>query len=227
MESMKILLIEDQERYARMVLGQLRSWKGTAFQVSLHYQYETAPSLLNGKGGGYDVVLFGFQGEEDLPTARKVLKHAEGKAIVMFLLKNNNKRTVEAVRKLGTSRFLIKRDVQSRILPRVLEYEMEMARLRSQQDDGMVFDTQLKKVSQMVDALLKDVRNPSGVARLALVSLSEASKDNGDVSRCAGPIGSDMAQIKRMVDKLSENRDDHQSMVREVRRAKPVHLGVV
>lgn len=224
MESMKILLIEDQERYARMVLGQLRSWKGTAFQVSLHYQYETAPSLLNGKGGGYAVVLFGFQGEEDLPTARKVLKHAEGKAIMMFLLKNNNKRTVEAVRRLGTSRFLIKRDVQSRILPRVLEYEMEMARLRSQQGDGMVFDTQMKKVSQMVDALLKDVRNPSGVA---LVSLSEGSKDNGDVSRYAGPIGSDMAQIKRMVDKLSENRDDHQSMVREVRRAKPVHVGVV
>ncbi len=149
MKPRKILLIEDQERYARMVLEQLRCFKDPAFEVVLHYQYDTAPSLVSGNGARFDVVLFGFQGVEDIPSARKVLRHAEGKAIVMFLLKNNNKKTVEAVRKLGAPRFLIKRDVQARNLPRVLKDELETARPRSQSGDEVVFDTRLEKVSQM------------------------------------------------------------------------------
>ena len=222
MKPVKILLIEDQERYARLVLEQLRGWKDSACEVVLHYQYDTAPSLVNGKEVGFDVVLFGFQGEEDIRSARSVLKHADGKAIVMFLLKNNNKKTIQAVQKLRTSRFLIKRDVQSRILPRVLTYEMEMARLRSQPDDEVVFDTQLKKMSQMIDSLIKDVRNPSSIVRFGLASLSEASKENGDLSLYLERVGSDIGQIKDIVEELWTEKNGHRTFVAEDRKAKPV-----
>ncbi|MFQ5797486.1 MAG: hypothetical protein ACE5H0_02200 [Bacteroidota bacterium] len=176
MKPRKILLVENQERYARMVLEQLRCLKDPAFEVVLHYQYDTAPSLVSGNGTRFDAVLFGFQGVEDIPSARKVLRHAEGKAIVVFLLKNNNKKTIGAVRKLGTPRFLIKRDVQARNLRRVLEDELEIAQLRSQPADEVVFDTQLEKASQMVESLRMVVRNPSRIVRLRLPPVARASE---------------------------------------------------
>lgn len=227
MKAKKVLLIEDQERSARMVLEQLRRCEDPAFEVVLHYQYDTAPSLIRENEAGFDVVLFGFQGHEHISDARKVLKHADGKAVVMFLLKNNNRRAIEAVRTLGTSRFLIKRDVQSCILPRVLEYEMEMAELRNQSADEVVYVTQLKKVSKIVSSLLKDSRNPSSIVRLALASLSEASKDNGDLSRYLEAVGSRTGQIKKMVRQLRAKSNGHREIASPDPKANPIHQGAV
>ena len=227
MKPKKVLLIEDQERSARMVLAQLRGCEDPAFEVVLHYQYDTAPSLISENEAGFDVVLFGFQGHGHISTARKVLKHADGKAVVMFLLKNNNKRAIEAVRTLGTARFLIKRDVQSCILPRVLEYEMEMAELRNQPADEVVYVTQLKKVSKIVGSLLKNARNPSSIVRIALASLSEASKDNGDFSQYLEAAGSRTGQIKKLVRQLRTKTNGHRGIASPDPKANPIHQEAV
>ena len=223
MEPLKILLIEDQDRYARIVLDQLRGSQTPSFEVVLHYQYETAPALLNGKGGGFDVVLFGFQGEEDLATARKVLKQAEGKALVFFLLKNNNKKSIDAVTKLGTSRFLIKRDLQACILARVLEYEMEVIRLLRHSDDQPVTDGQVRKVTRMVESLVKEVRNPSSIVRLAMAPFSSTSGRDGRFDHSHEVDVVDVGQIKSFLNDFWTGTLHHDAILPEGGKVKTVH----
>ena len=120
----KILLIEDNPGYARLVQKML------AVSSQIEYQIECADRLSTGlkylAKGEYDVVLvdLGLPDSKGLDTLDKVYAQVPAVPIVALTGIDDEALAVQAVRQ-GAQDYLVKGDIESKTLQRVMRYAIE------------------------------------------------------------------------------------------------------
>ncbi len=125
----RTLLIEDNTDYANLLRLYLARTKDPAFEVEWAPDLTTGLSLLGKKT--FDVVLtdLTLPDSAGINTFNQVVQHAAGIAVVVLTALDDEKVAVHAV-KNGAEDYLIKGDVEGKLIARVLLYAIERNRMR-------------------------------------------------------------------------------------------------
>jgi len=151
----KILLIEDNPAYARLVQKML------AVSSQVEYQIECADRLSTGlkylAKGEYDVVLvdLGLPDSKGLDTLDKVYAQAPAVPIVVLTGIDDEALAVQAVRQ-GAQDYLVKGDIDSKTLWRVMRYAVE----RRQMQARLVQAEKMSALGTMAAGVAHELLNP-------------------------------------------------------------------
>ena len=170
----EILLIEDNPGDARLI----REVLGESAQVE--YQLESAGLLSKGLEclvrGGIDVVLLdlGLPDSQGLDTVVKVRTQAPAMPIVVLTGLDDETLAVQAVRQ-GAQDYLVKGDINSKVLWRVMRYAVERKKMQVQ----LIQSEKLGAVGMMAAGVAHELLNPMmGILNFAQFCLKSTTEDD-------------------------------------------------
>ncbi len=175
----RILLIEDNKDFAKLVQVYLQRHEKDLFQVEWKESYTDAMQVLDGELR-FDIILMDFflPGRNGLDIARELLQRKIGIPIV-FLTVNKDFDFALDVMKLGVEDYFVKEEIASPVLPKAIINIVEKHRLRKEQVAVEISQQRLKAIHQTLGSVLHDFETPlremsAEAERLAASSLGKS-----------------------------------------------------
>jgi len=195
----RILLIEDNKDFAKLVQVYLQRYERDLFDVTWKENYEDAADVFDGDRH-FDVILMDYflPGKNGLEITKELIARKVTTPIV-FLTVNTDFEVALDVMKLGVADYLVKEEISSPVLPMAVLGVLEKKRLRDQLVGIEVSRQRLKAIHDTLSGIFKDFDEPLADMAATSVRLRQVG---GEAQKNYMKIIED--NIRRMMDKLEK-----------------------
>ena len=209
-----VLLVEDNQEHAELAIYALRKVREAAFQVEHVDQLSTALDRL--ARGGIDVALvdLSLPDSSGMDTFQAIRAAAPGVPIVVFTGMEDEKFVLEMLHQ-GAQDYLLKHEVEPRLLARSLRFAIERQRNAALEECILKLDaTQLllqkknRKLAKLYRTAFEFVDNVSHEFRTPLTVIKEYASLVRE-----GLVGAVSDEQKRMLTVVEDRADDLNTMV--------------
>ena len=156
----RILLVEDNKDFAKLVQVYLQRFQKDFFEVTWKENHTDAMEKLE-QETGFDIVLMDYflPGRNGLEITKEIKKKRIDVPIV-FLTVNKDFDLALDVMKLGVDDYLVKEEISSPVLPKTVMTIVEKHRLKRQKFDLEVSQERLKVIHQTLAGVIHDFESP-------------------------------------------------------------------
>lgn len=208
---MNILLVEDSEHFRTAIVAMLNYWSNTSCDI------KCAGSLAEGKRavekGSFDLILLDLQ----LPDSHSIntlseLRRRSTNIPIVVLTGSDDAELGVAAMQAGAQDYIVKTDVNARVLQRCISYAMERSRRQALEQERIHL---LEEREEFMATLTHDLKNPLIGSNRVLKLLEDEL------------IGPQNAEQKKMLRKLAQSNTALLSMIQNIielyRYEKDVH----
>jgi len=177
--SIKVLIVEDNKEFARLVELFLQKYEAQNFDVVWKENGKQALDDLTKGGNRYDVILMDYflPQQNGLEITRQL--HARNiRTPVIFLTVNKDFDLAVEVLKLGVEDYLVKEEISTPVLPKTIVNVLERQKLMEQLTSLEVTEKRLEAIQEIVFKITKEIRLPLDELKKALQQLTGSHKDD-------------------------------------------------
>ncbi|GJQ20646.1 MAG: hypothetical protein HBSIN02_10010 [Bacteroidia bacterium] len=204
----RVLLIEDNPDFAKLVRLYLSKHEGTAFEVDWSD---------NGRGGidrvvaepeRFDVILMDYflPGMNGLEVTR-TLQEKNISTPVVFLTVNKDVNLAVEVMKLGVEDYLVKEEVSTPILPKTILGVVEKRILQKEMAELEIRKKRLEAMQELIVGITHEVESPL-LGMKTIVENLLTSGNNDKSGKYLSIIKENIDRIQMKLDKLKNLRED-------------------
>jgi CheY-like chemotaxis protein len=203
----RILLVEDNKDFARLVELFLRKHQPERFEVTWKENGREALAEIE-RGAEYDIILMDYflPGQNGLEITR-ALHERRVRTPVVFLTVNKDFELAVEVMKLGVEDYLVKEEISTPVLPRTILSVIERGELRDQLTRLEVTEKRLEAISELVVKISQEIRRPLDDLRLTLDQLSAHHEADG-LKTYLTIIRDNIQRIEKKIVKLKDLKSD-------------------
>jgi len=196
----KILLVEDNKDFAKLVQVYLQRHDKDKFSVCWKENYTDTMAELLSKGD-YDIILMDYflPGKNGLEITKE-LKEKKYDIPVVFLTVNKDFELAVDVMKLGVDDYLVKEEISSPVLPKTVISIIEKRRLKEQIMQVEISQKRLQAVRETLSGVLAEFERP--IFGMKTLSAEFQTKLTAEDKRHYVKIIDE--NINRMIDKLEK-----------------------
>jgi phosphoserine phosphatase RsbU/P len=213
----RVLVVEDNKEFARLVELFLKRCESAAFEVVWRESGVAALRELDG-GETFDLILMDYflPGQNGLEVARVLQGRSAVPPIVFLTVNKDFDLAVEAL-KLGVDDYLVKEEITTPILPQTILNVLERRRLAEERSSLEISRKRLEAIRQVVGEVTRHVTEPLAGMRASVESLLEGAPE-GQVKIYLGIIRDNVERIERKMARLKNLRSDRTiPYVRDIR----------
>jgi DNA-binding response OmpR family regulator len=202
----KVLLVEDNEEFAKLVSLYLQKDDEAKFSVSWKPDGESGMEAIK-DDGSFDVILMDYF----LPgqTGFEVTKRLNDKGVqipIIFLTANREFDLVLEVMKLGVEDYLVKEEILSPVLPKTILNVLERRTLKKQLEEIEIRERRLQAVQEMVISVTAELGVPIKELRTKVESLQK-DRSATQLKRQLTTIGKSLDRIEQKLRRLRELKE--------------------
>jgi DNA-binding response OmpR family regulator len=199
-EKLRILLVEDNKDFAKLVQVYLQRFAKDKFEVVWKENHDEAIHEVEG-GSAYDIILMDYflPGKNGLEITRELIARKLGVPIV-FLTVNKDFDLALDVMKLGVSDYLVKEEISSPVLPATILSVIEKHRLKNQLSKLEVSRHRLSAIHETLSRVVHEFEVPIG----EMTALAGKFKETILEEPNAKFVKIIDENVKRMADKLEK-----------------------
>jgi DNA-binding response OmpR family regulator len=202
----KVLLVEDNEEFAKLVSLYLQKDDEAKFSVSWKPDGESGMEAIK-DDGSFDVILMDYF----LPgqTGFEVTKRLNDKGVqipIIFLTANREFDLVLEVMKLGVEDYLVKEEILSPVLPKTILNVLERRTLKKQLEEIEISERRLQAVQEMVISVTAELGVPIKELRTKVESLQK-DRSATQLKRQLTTIGKSLDRIEQKLRRLRELKE--------------------
>lgn len=203
----RVLLVEDNQDFARLVDLFLRKHKPEQFDVVWKDSGHAALAEIE-KDGAFDIILMDYflPGQNGLEITR-VLQEKHIQIPVVFLTVNKDFDLAVEVMKLGVEDYLVKEEISTPVLPKTILNVIERQKLRGQLTSLEVTEKRLEAIQELVQQITQEIRLPlDGVSEVIDNLIKHHASDN--LSTYLTIIRDNLQRIEKKIVKLKDLKTD-------------------
>jgi DNA-binding NarL/FixJ family response regulator len=159
-EKIKILLVEDNKDFAKLVQVYLQRYEKDKFSVVWKENYTDTMAEL-ASNTDFNIILMDYflPGKNGLDITRELMEKKFNIPVV-FLTVNKDFDLALDVMKLGVDDYLVKEEISSPVLPRTILSVLEKHRMRDQIDQIEISQQRLKAIHEILAGVINDFETP-------------------------------------------------------------------
>jgi DNA-binding response OmpR family regulator len=205
--TIRILLIEDNKDFAKLVQVFLHRYQKELFEISWTENYTDAMNALQ-QDRTYDIILMDYflPGRNGLEITKEI-KEKKIDIPIVFLTVNKDFDLALDVMKLGVDDYLVKEEISSPVLPKTVITVVEKNQLRRQKTELEVSQQRLTAIHKTLAGFLHDFEEPVKQMK----SVTEKFKANGPPNtniQYIKYIEDNVARIIKKLEKLKSLKVD-------------------
>ena len=203
----RVLLVEDNQDFARLVDLFLRKHKPEHFEVVWKESGRGALAEIE-KGGAFDIILMDYflPGQNGLEIT-KALQEKHIQVPIVFLTVNKDFDLAVEVMKLGVEDYLVKEEISTPVLPKTILSVIERQQLRGQLTSLEVTEKRLEAIQELVQQITQEIRLPlDGVSEVIDNLIKRHASDN--LSTYLTIIRDNLQRIEKKIVKLKALKTD-------------------
>jgi sigma-B regulation protein RsbU (phosphoserine phosphatase) len=207
MHTMRILLVEDNRDFAKLVEVFLRKYELGQFEIVWKENGQEALAEFD-KGEPFDVVLMDYflPGQNGLEVTR-ALQERRRDIPVVFLTVNKDFDLAVELMKMGVEDYLVKEEVSTPVLPKTLLNVIERRKLREQLTALEVSQKRLEAIQGLIVRISQDVRLPLNDMRKTIDTLV-AAHGTSNLKTYLTIINDNLSRIEKKIIQLKELKTD-------------------
>ncbi|HUL42804.1 MAG TPA: response regulator [Bacteroidota bacterium] len=196
----RILLVEDNKDFAKLVQVYLSRFDKDLFEVVWRENYEDTVKALD-EDKSFDIILMDYflPGKNGLAITRE-LKERKINIPIVFLTVNKDFDLAIDVMKLGVDDYLVKEEITSPILPKTVLAVIEKHRLLDQLTHLELSRQRLRAVHDTLRTMVQDFETPLGEMRV----LSGEFKHRNNSEQLRNYIKIIDDNVNRIIEKLEK-----------------------
>jgi sigma-B regulation protein RsbU (phosphoserine phosphatase) len=201
-EQIRILLVEDNKDFAKLVQVYLQRFEKDRFEVTWKENHTDAMAELATEHT-FDIVLMDYflPGKNGLEITRE-LKEKKVDLPIVFLTVNKDFELALDVMKLGVDDYLVKEEISSPVLPKTILSVIEKRRLKNQLAQFEISQQRLMAIHETLGGVMHDFVTPLN----AMQSLSRKIKENNTEDKFKNYIRIIEENVARIIEKLEKLR---------------------
>jgi DNA-binding response OmpR family regulator len=202
----KILLIEDNEEFAKLVSLYLQKDDEAKFMVIWKPDGEAGMEAIK-EDGSFDVILMDYflPGQTGFEVTRR-LNEMGVQIPIVFLTANREFDLVLEVMKLGVEDYLVKEEILSPVLPKTLLNVLERRGLKKRLEELEISERRLQAIQEMVNAVTTELGVPVMELR-AKVDLLQKDRSATQVRKHLATIAKSLDRIEQKLRRLKELKE--------------------
>ena len=199
-DKIRILLVEDNKDFAKLVQVYLQRYEKDRFEVVWKENHKDAMAEI-GARTDFDIILMDYflPGKNGLEITKEMLEK-KVKTPIVFLTVNKDFDLALDVMKLGVADYLVKEEISSPALPKTVLSVIEKHRLKTQLVNIEISNQRLKAIRDMLATVVQDFEVP--LSEMSSISSVINERMTGDEHRSYVKIIDD--NVKRMKEKLEK-----------------------
>ena len=203
----RILLVEDNQDFARLVDLFLRKHKPEQFDVVWKESGVAALAELE-KGSTFDIILMDYflPGQNGLEIT-KALQEKKIQTPVIFLTVNKDFDLAVEVMKLGVEDYLVKEEISTPVLPKTILSVIERQKLLEQLTSLEVTAKRLEAIQDLVVKITQEIRLPLDGVRSNIDDLIKKHPTD-NLSTYLTIIRDNLLRIEKKIVKLKDLKSD-------------------
>ncbi|MBI1805682.1 MAG: response regulator [Ignavibacteria bacterium] len=157
----RILLVEDNKDFAKLVQVYLQRFEKDRFEVTWKENYAETMAELKSHQNNFDIILMDYflPGKNGLEITRELLEK-RFRIPVVFLTVNKDFDLALDVMKLGVDDYLVKEEISSPVLPKTVLNVVEKHRLKTQLAELEISQQRLKAIRDTLSGMVHDFEVP-------------------------------------------------------------------
>jgi DNA-binding response OmpR family regulator len=202
----KVLLVEDNEEFAKLVSLYLQKHDEAKFDVTWKPEGESGMEVIK-DDGSFDVILMDYF----LPgqTGFEITKRLNEKGVqipIIFLTANREFDLVLEVMKLGVEDYLVKEEILSPVLPKTILNVLERRGLKKRLEEIEISQRRLQAVQEMVVSVTAELGVPVKELR-AKVEWLQKDRSATHIKKQLVTIGKSLDRIEQKLRRLRELKE--------------------
>ncbi len=199
-DKIRILLVEDNKDFAKLVQVYLQRYEKDRFEVVWKENHKDAMAEI-GARTDFDIILMDYflPGKNGLEITKEMLEK-KVKTPIVFLTVSKDFDLALDVMKLGVADYLVKEEISSPALPKTVLSVIEKHRLKTQLVNIEISNQRLKAIRDMLATVVQDFEVP--LSEMSSISSVINERMTGDEHRSYVKIIDD--NVKRMKEKLEK-----------------------
>jgi DNA-binding response OmpR family regulator len=202
----KVLLVEDNEEFAKLVSLYLQKHDEAKFDVTWKPEGESGMEVIK-DDGSFDVILMDYF----LPgqTGFEITKRLNEKGVqipIIFLTANREFDLVLEVMKLGVEDYLVKEEILSPVLPKTILNVLERRGLKKRLEEIEISQRRLQAVQEMVVSVTAELGVPVKELR-AKVEWLQKDRSATHIKKQLATIGKSLDRIEQKLRRLRELKE--------------------
>lgn len=204
----RVLLVEDNKDFAKLVQVYLDRHEGRTFEVVWKESHAEAMDAL-AAGGRFDVVVLDYflPGKTGLDIAQD-LRASNQTVPMVFLTVNRSFDIALAVMKLGGAEYLVKEEVASPALPRTILAAIEQRELRERLNALEISRQRLRAIREAFENVVHDLDEPLAGMIAAVNELKATQKDPASGPSYVKMIEDNLRRISVKLEKIKQLKED-------------------
>lgn len=204
--SVKVLLIEDNADFAKLVKLYLSKFEDAEFVVE--WKSNGAEGIDEARSGKYDVILMDYflPGLNGLEVTRN-LQQKNVSSPVVFLTVNKDVNLAVEVMKLGVEDYLVKEEISTPILPKTIMSVVEKRKLQSEMAELEIRKKRLEAIQEMIVNITSEVGAPLDAMKTIVEELL-GTEPSDKTEKYLSIIKENVERIQFKVDKLKNLKED-------------------
>jgi DNA-binding NarL/FixJ family response regulator len=205
--SVRILLVEDNKDFAKLVEVFLRKHQPEHFEIVWKENGKDALAEI-ARGEEFDVILMDYflPGQNGLEITR-ALHDQHVRTPVVFLTVNKDFDLAVEVMKLGVEDYLVKEEISTPVLPKTILSVIERQELRDQLTKLEVTQKRLEAIAELVVKISQEVRLPLDQMRLNVTELMKYHEAD-NLRTYLTIIRDNLQRIEKKIVKLKDLKTD-------------------
>lgn len=201
-----VLLIEDNEAFAKLVSLYLQKNEEATFVVSWKPDGESGLEALN-TAENFDVILMDYflPGQTGFEVTRKLYEN-NIRIPIIFLTANREFELVLEVMKLGVEDYLVKEEILSPVLPKTLLNVLERRHLKRRLEEIEISEKRLQAVQELANSVTAEIDVPVKDLRAKLECL-QSDQSASHLKKQLATIGRSLDRIERKLKRLNELKE--------------------
>jgi len=207
-KSVRILLIEDNADFAKLVKLYLAKFVGTRFEVEWRENGRDGIDQAVSAGLSYDVILMDYflPGLNGLEVTRN-LHEKNVTTPVIFLTVNKDVNLAVEVMKLGVEDYLVKEEVSTPILPKTILGVVEKRKLQREMEQLEIRKKRIEAMQELIVGITDEVCTPlDGMKDIIEALLLHGG--NEKTGKYLSIIKENIDRIQLKVEKLKNLKED-------------------
>lgn len=207
-KTVKVLLIEDNADFAKLVRLYLGKHEGARFEVDWSDNGRSGIERAVTESDRYDVILMDYflPGLNGLEVTR-MLQQKNISTPVVFLTVNKDVNLAVEVMKLGVEDYLVKEEVSTPILPKTILGVVEKRVLQREMAELEIRKKRLEAMQEMIVGITHEVESPLLGMKTIVENLLQSGHSD-KTGKYLSIIKENIERIQMKLDKLKNLRED-------------------
>lgn len=205
--SVRILLVEDNKDFAKLVDLFLRKHQPEKFEIT--WKDNGADALTEiAKGHEFDIILMDYflPGQNGLEIT-KILQERRIPVPIVFLTVNKDFDLAVEVMKLGVEDYLVKEEISTPVLPKTILNVIERQKLKNQLTSLEITQRRLETIQEIVLSITAEIRLPLNAMTQTVVELLK-HHESDKLKTYLSIIKDNLARIENKIAKLKDLKSD-------------------